>query len=322
MRYYKLLIDGQVLCSQTLDNPTGLNIQFNIQTYNEGQSAISEITVYNPPLWMFGEYMNLYNKKVELYAGVSSTPLTKIIGLAPAKQDLIAVGFVSALFPQWNSADMQLTIVLSQSPTYANNPDGTVNPDLPPGGYQFRVKGGETAFDVVKEALESVAPGVPLADLSSGFQIPIPCQTLVYSSAAVATLVATWGLVLLCSAEGYILKPRESSAYGQSITLKRQDFLCQPSPLGVSSMAITTYLRGDIRLGDQVIMPDDIFVGITNLSGVITDSSGLDAYLNQTSRNLFTMFSGNWGVKKIWHVGDLRNNDPQSWATHCEVVKL
>lgn len=313
MRYYKLLIDGKQLCAQSLDNPAGLNIQFNIQTYAEGQTATSEISVYNPPLWMFGEYTNLYNKKIELYAGVAETPLTKIIGMAPPKQDLIVSGFIGAILPQLNDADMQLTMTVTQSP---------VNSSTDVKGYQFRLKGDEDALGAIRAALDAVSPGVPVTSLESVWKVPAPCQTIVFSAAAIAQLVSTWGLVLLCGSEGYILKGRESAMYGQTVKLTRQDLLCQPSPLGVSSMAITSFLRGDIRLGDHVIMPDDTFVGVSNLSGVITDSSGIDAFLNSQNKNLYTMFSGTWSVSKMWHVGDLRSEDAQAWATHYEVVRV
>lgn len=322
MRYYDLRIDGKTLCSQSLTNPTGLNLQFNIQTYNEGKNANSEITIYNPPLWMFGEYMNLYNKKVELYAGVSNTPQTKIIGISPPTQDLLMVGFVSTILPQWNEADMQLTLVMTQSPVYATNADGTVDAATVPGGYQFRLKGREDALKAVEDALAAVSPGVPVSAIGTGLSVPVPCQAIVFSAGDVASIVSTWGYVLQCGSEGYVLKERASAAYGQEVKLKKQDFLCQPSPLGVSTMAITSYLRGDIRMGDRIVMPDDVFIGVSNLSGVITNSSGVDAFLDSRSKNMFTMFSGSWSVTKIWHVGDVRNNDPQSWATHFEVARV
>ena len=321
MRYYKLLIDEKELCAQNLKNPTGLNIQFNIQTFNEGQTANSEITVYNPPLWMFGEYMNLYNKKLELYGGVENTPLTKIIGITPPQQDLLMVGFISTILPQWNEADMQLTFVVTQSPVYSST-DGTVDTSKPAGGYQFRLKGQEDALTAVTNALAAVSPGVPVSAIETGMTVPVPCQAIVFTASGVASIVSTWGYLLQCGAEGYVLKKRESTAYGQSIKLQKQDFLCQPSPLGVSTMAITSFLRGDIRLGDQIVMPDDMFIGVSNLSGIITDSSGIDAFLNEQKKNLFTMFSGTWSVTKIWHVGDLRNNDAQAWSTHFEVARV
>jgi len=321
MRYYRLLLDGQELCAQNAKNPTGLQIQFNIQTMNEGDTANSEITVYNPPLWMFGEYMKLYNKKIELYAGVTATPISNLIGIEPAKQDLIVSGFIGAVFPDWNDANMQLTFILNQSPQYSNNSDGTVDFTKSPGGYQFRTKPNDDAVSAIKEALAKVAPGVPLVDHTNGAKIPIPCTAPVFTVSGLASVVSAWNLVLMYNGQGYILNTRASPAYGQEVLLKKQDFLCQPNALGVSEMAITTFIRGDIRMGDLIVMPQDMFVGITSLSGDIANSTGLDAYLATTGRNLFTMFSGKWLVNAIWHVGDLRNTDVQSWATHFNVVK-
>lgn len=321
MRYYRLLLDGQELCAQNAKNPTGLQIQFNIQTMNEGDTANSEITVYNPPLWMFGEYMKLYNKKIELYAGVTATPISNLIGIEPAKQDLIVSGFIGAVFPDWNDANMQLTFILNQVPQYASKADGSVDFTKSPGGYQFRTKSGDSAAPAIKEALDKVAPGVPLVDRTDGATIPIPCTAPVFTVTGLASIVSAWGLILMYSGQGYILNTRASPAYGQEVALKKQDFLCQPSALGVSEMAITTFIRGDIRMGDLITMPEDMFVGVTNLAGSIANSTGLDDYLRTTGRNLFTLFSGKWLVNKIWHVGDLRNTDVQSWATHFNVVK-
>lgn len=318
MRYYKLTIDGKTLCQQSLTNPTGLNVQFNIQTYDRGRTANSEITVYNPPLWMFGEYMKLYDKKIQLFAGVANTPLTQIIGMTPPKQDLITTGYIGSVLPQINEADQQMTFVITQEPM-KNRTDARGDTV----GYQFRLSAQADAITAIKVALNKIAPEMPVKSVVSGSpKIPAPCQATVFTPADISSLIATWGLTLQCSSDGYVINDLWNPAFGKLVILKKQDLLCQPSPLGVSSMAITTYLRGDIQLGDRIEMPSDVFVGVSNLSGVITDSSGIDAFLNSRQKNLYTMFSGRWRVNAIWHVGDLRNTDPQSWSTHMEVVRV
>lgn len=318
MRYYKLLIDGKQLCAQDLKNPTGLNIQFNIQTNAAGITARSEVTVYNPPLWMFGEYMKLYDKKIELYAGVSNSPLTQIIGLTPPKQDLITTGFIGSVLPQINEADQQMTFVITQWPM-KNRVDS--NGDTV--GYQFRLTAQANLKTAIQVALNKIAPELPVTFLPNVPEnVPAPCQTTVFSPTDVAALVETWGLTMNCGDDGFIIYKKRDPSFGKLVMLKKQDFLCQPSPLGVSSMALTSYLRGDIRIGDRVQMPSDVFVGVSNLSGIITESSGIDAFLNTQHKNLYTMYSGQWSVSAIWHVGDARNVDPQAWSTHMEVVRV
>jgi hypothetical protein len=320
MRYYHLLINGKELCSQSIKNPSGLNIQFNIQTYNAGETANSELTIYNPPLWMFGEYQSLYNQKVELFAGIQATPTTNMIGLVPSKQDLITSGYVAGVFPDWNGADMQMTLVLNQAPPYLTNEDGTIDISKTPGAYQFNLSAGVDPTNQIIEALSVIAPGVPFSSIVSDFITPSECHAPVYSVAGMAPILASWGLKLMMGGEGYILSSRDNAFQGNTIQLKKTDFLSQPSALDVSTIAITSFLRGDIRLGDTVVMPEDIFVGIARLGDTLGSSAGLEDWLKTSGKNIFSMFSGAFTVTKIWHVGDIRNTDINSWATHMECV--
>lgn len=321
MRYYRILIDEKELCSQSLENPTGLQIQFDIKTADEGSTANSQVSVYNPPLWMFGEYNKLYNKKLKLFAGLSETPITQMIGIVPPKQDLITSGYIAGIFPDWNGSNMQMTFILNQSPPYLAATDGRIDLASAPGAYQFNLQKGVSPDKQIRECLDAVAPGVPFVSRVSDFLTPSTCETPIYQVGNLASLLASWGLRLMMGGEGYIMDGRENPSFGQRVQLKKTDFLTQPSALDISTIAITTFLRGDIRMGDLVTMPEKFFVGISQIGDSLQNSTGLEDWLKATGKNVFSMFSGSYLVNKIWHVGDLRNTDVQAWATHMEVVR-
>ncbi len=103
MRYYRLSIaNDQIVIEQNAKNPVAPCVQFNIQTYNTSEAINAEITIYNLPLFVFGQYQKFYNKKIELRAGITSTPLNTLIGIEPPKENLILSGYISAVIPDWN----------------------------------------------------------------------------------------------------------------------------------------------------------------------------------------------------------------------------
>ena len=319
MRYYRLSIDNDsVVIEQNRKNPAAPCVQFNIQTYNTSEAINAEITIYNLPLYVFGQYQKFYNKKIELRAGISSNPLNNRIGIEPPKEDLILSGYIAAVIPDWNGSDNQFTFICVSTPVYEQDAQGNINTEKPAGQYSFNIKTGDNPSNEIENAINVVTNKTAL--FTNRATAPLansPCNTPVSNMAEIADVVKTYGLMLYPSGSGFILDEIGSSGKGREIQLKATDFLTQPSALNLAEMALTLFMRGDVRLGDTIILPEKTFVGITAL----TENGGRDNRVG-VKQGIFTMFSGKHAVTKIWHVGDSQNADVQAWATHLQVVRI
>lgn len=325
MRWYSISInEGEIELSQNKSNPNGPAIQFSIQKYDAGSAINSEITIYNLPLYVFGEYQKLYNKKFELKAGMQETPLTRKIGINVETEQLIAVGYISAVIPDWNGTDTQFTFILQPSPSIGYNESGQLDEETTPGGYQFNLESGVNPIPQIKQAINEITNSkATIVNRITSIQTTSPCYTPVFTIPSLCSVLKTMGISLYQNAEGYILNLLDSTTYGKIINLKSTDFISQPSALTIATISCSLILRGDIRLLDVFKLPTDIFLGISNLtsSGARDYRSSADTTLKKGIGNPFLFFSGYYQVVKIWNVGDSRNTNPLSWTTIVEAVK-
>lgn len=325
MRWYSISInDDEITLTQDLDNPNGLEIQFSIQQYEAGTAVNSTITIYNLPLYLFGQYQYLYNTKFEFKAGMLSTPLTKAAGITTDTEQMIFVGYTSAIIPDWNGADTQFSFILQPSPVYGYDESGNLDTTLSPGGYQFNLAVGDNPISQITQALNSVTNSTAvLVNRAGTITVESPCYSPVFTVPSLCTVLKTMGLQLYNNAEGYILDKVESTAYGKIVTLKSNDFITQPSALNLGTISCSFVLRGDLRIRDVFKLPSDIFLGISNLasSGARDYRDTVNASLDKSLQNTWLFFSGYFMITKIWHVGDSRNMDVNAWTTIVEAVK-
>lgn len=107
------------------------------------------------------------------------------------------------------------------------------------------------------------------------------------------------------------------------VKVKFQDLVGQPTWLGpypYPNIMIQTVMRGDISVGDVITMPDFNQSG----SNQVLTGYGTIAPTNQyiTSPKNRSLFTGNFEVTSIRHIGDSRNPDGSSWVTVIEAVGL
>ena len=101
-----------------------------------------------------------------------------------------------------------------------------------------------------------------------------------------------------------------SSAPGSSSTqptmIQFQDMIGQPTWTGYNQMQIKTVMRGDLKLGGQIMLPPGTLVTSTPTPG--------------SQYNSGLAFQGSFMISKMRHIGHSRQPDAASWVTVINAV--
>jgi len=81
-----------------------------------------------------------------------------------------------------------------------------------------------------------------------------------------------------------------------------KDFIGQPQWLNVNQVTFTVILRGDLKLGCLVEMPERLISQYAFNSSIFNEREKLN-------------FKGKFQVVSITHIGDFRNPSPDAWST-------
>lgn len=327
MRCYKLVIgtgNNSLELSQDKDNPTGVNIQVNAMITALEDSTNTQVTVFNLPDQALGEYHKFYNQKIVLSAWLVSTPVTnKLLDYQNIKENKIVSGYITAVIGDPSSPDKPLTFIVQSYPLYLKDEFKKLETRTEKTAINMRIKKGDNPTPVISSVFDQITGGtVPLGietqqttftPAYDDINVEIKTMSELYSQCI------RLGYILYQNLDGFILYPTGTTSNGKKpFKITQTEFLVQPSALNESTLAITTRLRGDLRLFDRIYLPKDIYVS-TGFFSSISNQSGNADYRN---KSVYIWFSGTYYITKLWHVVDLYNSDPQAWATHMEVVKV
>ncbi len=325
MRKYQIIIDnpdnGKVLFNfgsfnvndPTKLNPEAPNIQFNIQQFQAKLTTNNSITLFNIHPYYFSMNQFLYGMRVRLYAGMEITPMTAKLKYG-GTYGMITDGYITAAIPEWNGKDTQLTIIIQPYNPSKKKP------------YVFDVKIGDAMVPKIIEAYSAIAGTIINFDTGNeSFVSTTEYDAIVRSMSDIDKLITEQHEYnLMQTQSGYKLSPAASltnitiSSTSQIIALQEGDFIFQPSLVNLAEVAITLMMRSDIRIGDVVTIPQDIWVGLSALDVVRNADSLIEMFKGKT---LFSMFSGSFKINKVWQIGDARNIDPQAWVTIVNGIK-
>jgi len=304
MRKYQIIIGNkELVLDYSSDNPSGPQIQFNIQQFSVSQTVNAEITLYNIAPYYFSMNQYLIGKQIQLFAGVEDTPITRMVGYS-GQYGLIAAGFISAVIPEWNGNDTSLSIIFMPQPVIASA--------VP---YLLKVNKGQDIRSLFIDAYKAITGNAENIDLGT---TPILSTTSYQQkidnvSDIALTLQQQHGITLNQTKAGF----QVNTVVGKNINLVPGDFVTQPSALNISQVALTLQLRADVQIGDYVKLPSNVYVGITVLDSIRVQSQ-LNAFQN---KNVFLLFSGLYLISKIWQLGDSHNPNPEAWATILHGVR-
>lgn len=323
MRYYKLTIGtfGEISFELGSKNMNAPAIEFSIQQFQQLRTTNSEITLYNLPTYMYGQFPKLIGQKIQLFAGFERSPVTTANGMTISK-GLIFQGYISQIIPDYGNIDKGLMFIVQSVPFYTEIAGQPVARNFLTSFFNLNIKIGDDPVTLIKVAFLKLTGLGTVLDTSTVISKPAQVATsqTIYNIYDLATLAETcYGLVIYEAVDKFIMKNKEAlSMPTQPIILQASDFITQPSSISTNTIALTLNMRAGITINSFIILPPQLFVGLIGLSEV-RNIIGFNLFLN---KSVYLFFSGALNVFKVWHVGNSRSPDAQSWATHIEAVNV
>lgn len=311
MRTYHLSLGISHFFSQDQLTKNGLHIEFNIQAFEGNNVTNSVIKLFSPPPALFSNLTNLIGLPVVLTAGTYYDPLSKKANGSflklPMDETLIYSGFIANLVPNWDDINFSLSVICTPEPV-------TTTP-LPP--VPFIVASGVPAMPAIGACYAGLIRGpFPIIPPADPLISPQEFNTSFRNIKELFDFVyTTWGYQFALTPLGYKMINKEIPAAGVVHVLSKKDFISQPKMINYSEVELSINLNGKIKIYDLVVLPTDIYVGVSWLSNFFGSTQGQAGAPK-------TFVSGQWRVTSVWHLGGSRNTDPNSWATNIRAANI
>lgn len=322
MRFYNITLSKNGVRQFNLQfnekNPYALGIKFNIQSFYESSNYTpSVLVIYNPITSFFSQSQGLKGMDIVVEAGIKPSVFTDKLGLTTSSNNILFRGKVSRIVPQYNGVNPSAHLLLSS--IMLDNQGGEKsstadNDKKSEEGYNFIVEKGDVIADATVKTLNNMFGDLAIEILDSAKNVTLQdTQTLqrnVKDFNELVKLVKSLGV-------GIAVEATQIALYGINAGLKReaktfepklQDFLSQPEYQNASTIQCAFGLRGDLRLGTKIKMPNNTIMS----GGSLLSQSGSLAGISNVNA---VIASGEYNITGIWHTGDSRNSSALSWAT-------
>ncbi|HDL7800447.1 TPA: hypothetical protein PXP53_003446 [Yersinia enterocolitica] len=326
MRYYRLEIINPKTGKPPLDSKSrsigpfdtsrtpgcGLHIEFDIVvTGLDVVKSGTMLTIYGLPIEMLQQSVNLQGCIVRLNAGFSKgLPLAN-----PHQQGEIIYGEVYLAYANWIGTNQTLNLVINPVPRKTD--------DGKPVSIKGDGKKGEKLGDVLVRALKEAYPKKTIECLvSDNLVLPEPWNGSYTDIGSLAMVVRNASIAMMRQANysgvGIIILSDRIRIYdnasvnwGQPKKINRNELVGQPTWIAPFAVTFKCPLRGDIRCGDVVELPQGLYSGASSI--LMTNTTALSVI----SRNA-TTFTGRFLIKSVRHIGAYLTADGDAWVTVFE----
>lgn len=316
MRYYELKITPQGSTTpfrtytshpNNVYDPAALNIEYDALVAPYGiPSGASTVTVYGIPLQDLTQAQQFAGMTLELKAGMrAGLPLVN-----PAQAGTILKGSIYQSFGNWEGVDQTLDFVVIPGTYTIDNP----------GNILLDWTAGMSLADALRQTFSVAYPGFNVSinisdDLVQNHDEPHICGTLDQLAQVVGDI--TEGVfdnrVTIGIQAGKIVV-YDSTYKPSPIQLNFNDFVGQPTWIGVNTIQTKMVARADLQMGAIVKMPQ----GLQNAPGYIKTSTS--AY--PSSIKYQTTFQNDFIINELRQIGNFRSPDAAQWSTiaNCAMV--
>ncbi|MDR6389236.1 hypothetical protein [Paraburkholderia phenoliruptrix] len=288
-------------------DPASLNIEYDALVGPYGTpSGASTVTVYGIPLQDLTQAQQFAGMTLELKAGMrAGLPLVN-----PAQAGTILKGSIFQSFGNWEGVDQTLDFVVIPGTYTVDNP----------GNILLDWTAGMSLADALRQTFSVAYPGFNVSinisdDLVQNHDEPHICGTLDQLAQVVGDI--TEGVfdnrVTIGIQAGKIVV-YDSTYKPSPIQLNFNDFVGQPTWIGINTIQTKMVARADLQMGAIVKMPQ----GLQNAPGYIKTSTS--AY--PSSIKYQTTFQNDFIINELRQIGNFRSPDAAQWSTiaNCVIV--
>lgn len=323
MRRYELIIrspEGKVMtgadgkpigpfASKEAKNGAGLQITFDLPVIAcDLNVAGGSVVLRGVPVTMLHSCVNYYQARIELYAGwQKGLPLVN-----PEQYGMILNGEVINAWANWQGTDQSLNFSVNPSVVYGIGKEPV----------KIAVSGrkGERLDVVLMRALKAAFPAKKIiTGIDTGLFLMEDLNAVEYKSmgelAWSLKRVDGWSAIEVSVQPDRIIV-FDRTYQGSAKTVAGTELIGQPTWIDQNTVSFKVPLRHDLAVSDIVSLPRALTTGDT---GALTLNSA-------KARNKkfwdTPLFSGNFQLIAVRHLGDFRNQSADGWCTVCEAVGL
>ncbi|HDI5855884.1 TPA: hypothetical protein PN950_003661 [Escherichia coli] len=290
----------------------GLHVEFDVEV--AGLDVVNSgtmLTIYGLPIDMLKQSVSLQGGLVRMKAGfVEGLPLAN-----PQQQGEVIYGEIYLAYANWIGTNQTLNLVIN--PTVRKTDDGK----------PFSIEGdglkGEKVGDVISRALQKAFPNKLIdCTVSDSLVLPEP-WTGKYTEIGSLAMVVKNASIAMMRNERYsgiaisILSDRiriydnASAKWGEPKTIHAHELVGQPTWIAPFTVSFKCPMRGDIRCGDVVKLPEGLYSGAASIVMANTTAPSVIAKNSTT-------FTGKFLVKSVRHIGSYLTADGDAWVTVFE----
>jgi hypothetical protein len=328
IRYYKVVLTsasgsaisafpnsngGATWCSQVNggNDPGALDAELDIvQFAYHAPGGGSFFRLYGVPLSQITQSANLNmaapnQTNIDIYVGMATgLPLAN-----PAQQGLVVSGTVFPGFGNWIGTAQTIDLILA--PIQSNSANTPIN-------IVHNQPAGMPMGTAVQNALTTAFPNVtPKINVSSNLVFP-NAQTGIFGTlaqyagwvkeASKSILGGTYsGIFIGQNGKNIVGFDNQSLGSSSTKTVAFNDLIGQPTWYGLNQIFMKTVMRGDIGLGDTVMLPNTIATVQAQSAPQFRQNSG---------------FQGKFFVQKVRHMGRFRQPTGEAWVSVFDLVSL
>lgn len=290
----------------------GLHVEFDFEvTGLDVVCSGTMLTIYGLPIDMLKQSVSLQGGLVRMKAGfVQGLPLAN-----KDQQGEVIYGEIYLAYANWIGTNQTLNLVI--------NPGIRKTDDGKPFSIEGQGEAGERVGDVLVRALQKAYPNKLIdCTVSDNLVLPEP-WTGKYTEIGSLAMVVKNASIAMMRNERYsgiaisILSDRiriydnASAKWGEPKTIHAHELVGQPTWIAPFTVSFKCPMRGDIRCGDVVKLPEGLYSGAASIVMANTTASSVIAKNSTT-------FTGKFLVKSVRHIGSYLTADGDAWVTVFE----
>jgi hypothetical protein len=281
--------------------PGALQIEYDVLVGPYGTpTGASTVTVRGISLQDIGQAQQFAGMTLQLKAGMAAPGLPLI---SPSQAGTILQGNVFQAFGNWEGVNQTVDFVVVPGIYTVGNP----------GNILLNWTAGQQLSAALTQTFSVAYPGVQVvmnisADLVQDHDEPHICGTLDQLAQVVGDITeGVFDNRVTIGIQGGQIVVYDSTYKPSPIQLNFNDFVGQPTWIGVNTIQIKMVARADLQMGGYVRMPQ----GLQNAPGVITTT----AAASPSTVKYQTAFQNNFIVQELRQIGNFRSADATQWST-------